>query len=202
MKESQHGIALLIVLWVMTILIVTVLSFTLLTRADTQGTLAFKDQMEKKFLAEAGIERGIAEMVNYSLNANQTVALVGKEVWKMDGAAYNGRMDNGSYVVRIVNESGKISLNGLTDASGIMVNNLLVNLGSPTEEANRIVDSILDWKDEDDLHRLNGAESDYYQSLPHPYKARNADFESLEELLLVKGVTPDILYRTDARKWK
>src|SRR3972149_2817306 len=46
MKESQHGIALLIVLWVMTILIVTVLSFTLLTRADTQGTLAFKDQME------------------------------------------------------------------------------------------------------------------------------------------------------------
>ena len=105
-------------------------------------------------------------------------------------------------MVRIFNESGKISLNGLTDASGIMVNNLLVNLGSPPEEANRIVDSILDWKDEDDLHRLNGAESDYYQSLPHPYKARNADFESLEELLLVKGVTPDILYRTDARKWK
>ncbi len=200
MKQSQRGVALLIVLWVMTILIATVLSFSLMTRAETYGTLTFKDQMEKKYLAEAGVERGIAEMINYSLNANQTVILQGKEVWKMDGTAYQGSMDNGSYVVRIFDEAGKISLNGLTDASGIIVKNLLVNLGSPPEEADTIVDSVLDWKDGDDLHRLNGAESDYYQSLPHPYKARNADFESLEELLLVKGITPDILYGTDTRK--
>jgi general secretion pathway protein K len=57
-----------------------------------------------------------------------------------------------------------------------------------------IVDSLLDWKDADDFYRLHGAESDYYQSLPNPYKAKNAPFETLEELLLVKGVTPSILY--------
>ncbi len=200
MKDTQRGVALLIVLWVTTILAVTALSFSVLTRAETYGTLNFKDRLEKKYLAEAGVERGIAEMINYSLNVNKTVTMEGKEVWKTDGTAYEGRLDKGSYVVCLYDESGKISLNGLTDASGIIVKNLLVNLGSPPEEADTIVDSILDWKDADDLHRLKGAESEYYQSLPHPYKARNADFESLEELLLVKGVTPDILYGRETRK--
>ena len=60
--------------------------------------------------------------------------------------------------------------------------------------ADIIVDSILDWKDADDLHRLNGAESDYYLSLPNPYRAKDANFDTLEELLLVRGVTPEILY--------
>jgi general secretion pathway protein K len=59
-------------------------------------------------------------------------------------------------------------------------------------EKETIVDSILDWRDEDDFHRLNGAESDYYQSLEPPYKCKNADFDDIGELLLVKGVTPDL----------
>jgi general secretion pathway protein K len=200
MELSQRGIALLIVLWVMTILTAIVMSFTLMTRAESYGTHAFRGRMEKQFLAEAGVERGIAEMIYLSVNAGQTAVMKGKDVWKTDGTAYYGRMGSGNYVVRIFDDSGKISLNGLTDASGVMVKNLLVNLGSPPEEADAIVDSILDWKDADDLHRLSGAESDYYLSLRNPYKARNADFESLEELLLVKGVTPDIFYGTDSRK--
>jgi len=200
MIYSQQGIALLIVLWVMTILTATALSFSLLTRSETYGSLTFRDRMEMQFLAEAGIERGIAEIIYRSVNARQNITLAGKEPWKTDGTAYYGHLENGDYQVRLFDESGKVSLNGLTDASGIMVKNLLVNLGSPPEEADTIVDSILDWKDADDLHRLNGAEDNYYQSLPHPYGAGNADFASLEELLLVKGVTRDVLYGTDKRK--
>jgi general secretion pathway protein K len=56
------------------------------------------------------------------------------------------------------------------------------------------VDSILDWKDVDTGHRLNGAEDDYYQTLNPPYKAKNNRFDSVEELLLVRGVTPDYFY--------
>ena len=200
MHRSQRGIALLIVLWVMTILTVTALSFSLMTRAETYGTLAFKDGMEKQFLAEAGVERGIAELFYRSANIDRTVIPDGEEVWKTDGTAYSGRMGNGAYAVRLFGESGKISLNGLADVSGIVVKNLLIRLGSSPEDADTIVDSILDWKDADNLHRLNGAENDYYLSLPHPYNARNADFESLEELLLVKGITPDILYGKDKKK--
>ena len=52
----------------------------------------------------------------------------------------------------------------------------------------------MDWRDKDNLHRLNGAEDDYYLSLPQPYKCKNGDFTSIEELLLVRGVTPEIFY--------
>ncbi len=96
--------------------------------------------------------------------------------------------------------SGKISLNALTDISGIILKNLLVNQGVSPEDADTIVDSILDWKDADDLHRLHGAESDYYLSLPNPYKAGDVPFETLEVLALVKGVTPEILYGTEKKR--
>jgi general secretion pathway protein K len=200
MKSSQKGIALLIVLWVMMILMVTVFSFSVMTRAETYGTLSFKEGTEKKFLAEAGIERGIMEMIYRSVNQNQTVTLVGKEVWKLDGTAHTVDTGGSGYFVRVVDESGKISLNSLTDTSGIILKNLLINQGVSPENADIIVDSIQDWKDADDLHRLHGAESDYYLSLPNPYKAGNAPFETLEMLILVKGVTPEILYGTDKKK--
>src|SRR5262249_5719734 len=43
-------------------------------------------------------------------------------------------------------------------------------------------------------HRVNGAESDYYQGLPRPYVAKNAPMDAIEELLLIKGVTPELFY--------
>jgi general secretion pathway protein K len=200
MKTSQRGIALLIVLWVMAILMVAALSFSVMIRAEGHGAMAFKEGMEKKRLAEAGIERGILEIVYRSVNRNQTVTLEGKEPWKLDGTPYAVDMGKGGFVVRVVDESGKISLNGLTDSSGIIVKNLLIQQSVSPEDADIIVDSILDWKDADDLHRLHGAESDYYRSLSKPYASRNADFETLEELILVRGMTPEILYGTGKTK--
>ena len=199
-RNDNRGIALLIVLWVTTILTVMAFSFSVLTRAEGYGTLTFKEGLEKKFLAEAGIERGIMEIIFRSVNRNQTLTLEGKELWKLDGTAYAIDMGSGGCAVRVIDESGKVSLNGLTDSSGIILKNLLIRQGNSSENADIIVDSILDWKDADDLHRLSGAENDYYRSLPGPYKARDADFETLEELLLVRGITPEILYGTDETK--
>ena len=196
MKDSRRGIALLIVLWVLTILTVTAFSFSVMTRAESYGTIAFKEGVDKKLLAEAGIERGIMEIIYRSVNRKQTVTLAGKELWKSDGTAYTVDLGQGGCVVRVIDESGKISLNGLTDASGIILKNLLIRLGSSPENADLIVDSILDWKDADDLHRLSGAENDYYKTLSKPYKAGDRDFETLEELILVRGMTSEILYGT------
>ncbi len=200
MKGSPRGIALLIILWVMSVLTVMAFSFSVMTRAESYGTLAFKEGAEKKLLAEAGIERGIMEIIYRSINRNQAVILEGMEAWKPDGTAHATDTGSGGYVVRLSDESGKISLNGLTDASGVILKNLLINQGTSAEQAGTIVDSILDWKDGDDLHHLNGAESDYYLSLAKPYRARNADFETIEELILVKGITSEILYGTGSRK--
>lgn len=187
------------VLWVLTILMVIVMSFSFMTRTETLATLAFKERMEKKFLSEAGIQRGIEEIYYMKQNA-QLAQLEGSDVWKTDGTPYHGRLGEGDYAVRITDESGKIDINTLTDTSGIILKTLLIQMGVQDENADTIVDSILDWKDADDLVRLHGAESDYYQSLPNPYKAKNANFDTLEELLLVKGMTYEIFFGSEGKK--
>lgn len=194
--RPERGIALLMVLWVLTVLMVIVLSFSFVTKTETLATSSFKEGIEKKFLAEAGIERGIMEM----LYRKQNLGVAGIETWKANGTPYSDQLSNGNYTVRIMDESGKIDINMLNDSSAIIFKTLLLNSGVRDEDADIIVDSVLDWKDADDLVRLHGAESDYYQSLPNPYKAKNADFDTLEELLLVKGVTPEILYGVGGNK--
>jgi general secretion pathway protein K len=198
--HTEDGVALLIVLWVITILMVLVMSFSLLTRTEANSTVFFRDGVQKKFFAEAALERAIMEINHRQTYKNQAVVLEGNEVVRIDGRAYNGSIGTGRYVFRLFNESGKINLNTLSTRSGLILNNLLVNLGIVKETADTIVDSILDWIDTDDLRRLNGAESDYYQSLPNPYKAKNARLDTIEELLLIKGMSPDILFGTKEQK--
>ena len=195
--SSQSGIALMLVLWVLTILMVIVFSFSFMARTETYATLSFKGGIERKFIAEAGIERGIMELFFRQAFKQQTVELEGLGVWKADGTPYQGQMGDGYYTVRITDESGKVDINQVSD---VVLKNLFVNAGIQAETADSIVDAIMDWKDPDDLTRLHGAESDYYMSLQNPYKAKNADFDTLEELLLVKGVTSDILYGSNEKK--
>jgi general secretion pathway protein K len=197
---SQKGIALLMILWVLTILMVIAMSFSSMTRTETYSTLSFKEGAEKKFIAEAGIERAIMELFYRIQNIDITAILEGSEVWKIDGTSYNGQIGDGNYSVSITDESGKVDINVITDANSDILRNLLKNLGIPDDDANIIVDSILDWKDPDDLVHLNGAESDYYMSLPNPYKAKNANFDTLEELIMVRGITNDILYGKEGQK--
>jgi general secretion pathway protein K len=199
-RSSERGIALILVLWIVVILSMAALSLSLLTRTEALATLSAKEEMENKFLAEAGIRRGIMELFYRHANRNQQVLLEGFEVFQCDGRPYTGEMVDGHYRIRITDESGKINLNTLTDNNGIILKNLLMNNGVPEDTAVIIVDSILDWKDKDNLHRLHGAEDEYYQSLPKPYKAKNAPFDSLEELVFVRGVSKPILYGSADRK--
>jgi hypothetical protein len=71
---------------------------------------------------------------------------------------------------------------------------MLMRLPGVTAE---IADAILDWMDEDSEPRESGAEDDYYAGLDPPYYTRNAIPDSLDELLLVKGITPKLLYGID-----
>jgi hypothetical protein len=99
----------------------------------------------------------------------------------------------------LIDESAKLNLNAISsfgldeEQSAAM----LINVPGMTDE---IADAILDWIDEDDEQRSLGAESDEYESLSPPYLARNAPLESLDELLLVQGVTPQLLYGEDANR--
>jgi len=196
-SKTQKGIALLMVLWVLTILTVMAFSFSYMARTEAYAALSFRQTIEKKFLAEAGMERGMAELLYLNTNKNKTLVKPGDEVWRTDGRPYKIPTENGYYTIGITNEAGKVDINTTPE---LILRNLLLNLGLNLDDVDIIVDSVMDWRDTDDLHRLHGAESDYYTSLPNPYKAKNANFDTLEELLLVKGITPEILYGAEGKK--
>ena len=99
----------------------------------------------------------------------------------------------------LMDESAKLNLN-LLDRLKLedeQVETLLMNLPNMTIE---IVHAMLDWIDTDDTKRPYGAESEVYEALTPPYKAKNGPLESLDELLLVQGVTPALLYGEDANR--
>ncbi|MBM4075877.1 MAG: general secretion pathway protein GspK, partial [Planctomycetes bacterium] len=99
----------------------------------------------------------------------------------------------------LMDESAKLNLN-LLDRLKLddeQVHTLLMNLPGMTVET---ADCILDWIDTDDTRRPYGAESDFYESLTPPYRAKNGPIESLDELLMVQGVTPALLYGEDANR--
>lgn len=70
----------------------------------------------------------------------------------------------------------------------------LLQLEGMTED---MVDSILDWIDEDDAPNPLGAEEGYYTQLPSPYEPRNGPMTSLFELELVAGITPELVRGED-----
>lgn len=88
----------------------------------------------------------------------------------------------------LVDESSKINLNK-PEANALM--DALEALPDMTED---IAASIIDWRDEDDTPTENGAESSVYLGQNPPYRAANVPFENVEELLLVRGVTRQLLY--------
>ena len=74
---------------------------------------------------------------------------------------------------------------------------LLMGLPGMTED---VADAILDWLDPDDEPRELGCEVEYYSGLSPPYAAKNGPVDTVEELLLVRGVTPQLLFGCDINR--
>lgn len=97
-------------------------------------------------------------------------------------------------------ESTRLNLNALMFADESLPGagrTLLMALPGMTEE---IADAILDWIDEDDEPREFGAEIEYYSTLSPPYGTKNGPMDTVEELLLVRGVTPLLLFGLDMNR--
>ena len=112
-------------------------------------------------------------------------------------------MGDGVYERRaaVTDEGGKLNPNALIaiDKTGEVLYNALIKL-PPLENNPEIADAIVDWVDSDDNQRTAGAESAHYQGLNPPYRAKNGALNSLDEMLLIKGVTPQLLYGTDRNR--
>jgi DNA uptake protein ComE-like DNA-binding protein len=96
-------------------------------------------------------------------------------------------------------ESSRLNLNAATDAQ---IESLLLPLltGLQIENAGELINALLDWRDADEDPRDGGAENEYYNTLEPPYNCKNGRFDTLEELLLVKGFTPAVLWGEDTNR--
>lgn len=104
--------------------------------------------------------------------------------------------DNGSAVERfgVVDEERKLNLNFINDST---LQRLLerVLVGINAGDVKRLTRSILDWRQEGTSEATGFFSDDYYDNLQYPYRKKNANYETMDELLLVKGVSKDVYER-------
>lgn len=99
----------------------------------------------------------------------------------------------------ITPEASKLHLNVATEQQLTQLfTPLLIDLN--IENPQELVSALLDWRDEDSDLREDGAENDYYNLLEPPYNVKNGPFNTVEELLLVKGFTAAVLYGEDVNR--
>jgi general secretion pathway protein K len=195
-RKSERGIALYLVLWVMALLTVIAGEFCHAVRTEVNVTRNFREETETYYIAAAGVFWAVGELVAGDQMGG--AGLMGGGAGDKDDVRRRFNVDippvpfgNGQFKVEKENESGKVNLNR---AGEPLLRMMLNNFNISDETRNIIVDSILDWRDKDGLRHAGGAENEYYRSLPEPYSCRNDDFTTIEELLLVRGVTPEIFY--------
>ncbi len=143
----------------------------------------------------SGVRYGLQnESAKLNLNALATIDKVYGAASGLMGAA---GADTGLAALGLSSEVASGASDAAAMGGGSLGRGLLMGLPNMTEQ---IADSILDWIDEDNDPREFGAESEIYQSLPIPYEAANKNLQSIEELLLVQGVTPELLYGLDQNR--
>jgi type II secretory pathway component PulK len=121
------------------------------------------------------------------------------EAWRYSVVAEQFDGPEGTLRFGITPETSKLNLNTATDEQlSRLFTPLLLEMG--LENAADIVNAILDWRDGDSTTRQGGAENDYYNTLRPPFNAKNNRFDTVEELLLVKGVTAAILFGEDVNR--
>jgi len=96
-----------------------------------------------------------------------------------------------SFSIKITDLERKFNINVATED---ILQQALITMGVDASDIPTVTDSILDWIDPDDDPHINGTESDYYQSLDPPYYAKNGPIDDMQELLMVRGVTPPIYW--------
>jgi len=188
--QQQQGVALLIVLWVMAMLTVIVGQFCYSMRSEVNITRNFRDSTRAYYLARSGIQQALLELLEPVPEKSEEDEPDFVPPWRVNVDNPPVALDDGTFKVRIGNVSGRININL---ASAELLKLVAAGLDLDDEQIDILVDSIQDWRDADTFHRLNGAENDYYERLSEPYSSHDGPFRSLEELRLVRGVTPDVL---------
>lgn len=197
-RKTKSGMALIIILWVITILGTVTMLFSRRAALSMKISKNVNESITAELLAEAGIYRMMAALKE---DEQQSQSDNKNEDW------YDNQMSNydvplGKGVYRLVSpdpsEMNQVHYGIVDECSKLNINTasreMLLRLPGATED---LVDCIMDWRDTDQNPNTFGAEDEYYQSLEEPFYTKNSFFDSLDELLLVKDMTIDLLYGED-----
>ncbi|MBY0231669.1 MAG: general secretion pathway protein GspK [Gemmataceae bacterium] len=216
--RSRRAVVLLAVLVVVVLLSLAAYKYSELMGSEARAASSGSRAAQARAIAESGIAYTAALLANDIANDN---SILGGNMWDNAqffsgiGVPNDNPRDAGQFHIvslstpddqarayrpGVTDECGKINLNGLLaldKGKGEIALKILEAIpGMSTEVAN----AILDWLDEDDDERQGGAESKTYGTMQPSYRCKNGPLDSLEELLLVKGVTPELLFGGDRNR--
>ena len=156
---------------------------------QTRGGFTVLSPYYDESLGAAGLRYGLDDE---STRLNLNVLLAVDSAASAAGALAEGT--DASAAAALLGGTDAASLSSASSSTG---RTLLLGLPGMTED---VADAILDWMDEDEEPREYGAEAEYYSGLNPPYAPRNGPLQTVEELLLVRGVTPQLLFGLDTNR--
>jgi general secretion pathway protein K len=207
LRHDSDGIALIMVMCAIFVLSALAAGFVLSMKVETRLAQNANSEQQLLWLGRSGVE-----LARYVLSQQLTIPNEPYDSLNQKWAGGSGSLaesnsvlssislDNcpvgdGTVSIKIIDLERKVNIN---TANSQMILQALTLMGVDANDISVVSDSILDWIDSDDLPRVAGAESDYYQGLAVPYYAKNAPIDDLSELLLVKGVTPEMYWGSNA----
>ena len=184
-RRGRRGSALLAVLWLSAALAAIGISVATTVRSETDRVSTDSDGLRASYLAMGAVERAIQWMVwgpGYRKPDGSAM------FWDVNQPRMNMAFPSGAAVVEVIPESAKLNINSAAPDDLFRV---VLAVTGDEASARQIADGILDWRQPGDGA---GAFDQYYFSIRPTFRARHASFQEIEELLLVRGMTPELFY--------
>ena len=206
-NNSRSGMALIVVMIAIFVFSALAAEFALSMKVEMHLAQKSDDEQQLLWLGRSGVEyaRWILSQ-SASIPSEPYDSL--NQIWAggpgglgETNSPLNGiSMDNfpvgdGTISIKITDLERKVNINTANSAT---LQQALTLMGVDADSLSVVSDSIQDWRSPPAPPRVAGAENDYYQSLSPPYYAKNAPIDDMSELLLVKGVTPEMFWGTAA----
>jgi type II secretory pathway component PulK len=199
---SQSGMILVVAAWAMVILTVLALSLSHRVRAEISRSKYAAAQWQAQKAVWQGVRYAL-EVIDQEVKSSKSngagQGLGNRPEFKSiksgekEFSIFYMPDGPGAEVSRqygVADEERKININTLPTGEYRVLEFLLAELGVDSSRARTIAAAVLDWRDADSEVFASpfGAEDDFYRTQSRPYRCKNSFFESVEELLLVRGI--------------
>ncbi len=186
-REDEKGAILIIVIWIVAAIAIISAILSLRVKVNVRNN-AFVKMKTEGFIT---IHSAIQKAIYYHLIKPRLPDLTEEEKFN---TTYTYEVNGVTVKVREIPVSSKLSLKNTRPE---LLKRIFMNYVESEEDALAIISSIKDWQDSDNVENIHGAEDSYYTNLDYPYYTKNKPIENLKELLLIKGITPEMFYGSD-----